>query len=397
MAEPSECGALASAKTKNLTLDKLPAHGVGLVSPTGEDQNRRFRLLVESIKDYAIIMLDPAGRVTTWNEGADRILGLAANEVVGRDFAIFYPCPDVSSGRPVRILETAALAGRSEEEGWLLRNGKSQFWANLVVTAIHDEGAGLRGFGVVVRDRTEGKTHETELLQKNAALETAVDELDAFSYSVSHDLRAPLRAINGFSRILLEDGQARCLSNEAIEHLKVIREKATQMGCLIDDLLAFSKVGRATMRREIVDTASLAARVLQDFQSEKPDVNVRVGQLPAICGDPGLFKQVLTNLVSNAFKYTQTRPDPKIEIGSIWMDGEQVIFVRDNGVGFDMQYSDKLFGVFQRLHRSEDFEGTGVGLALAQRILARHGQRIWAVAEVGKGATFYFTVEPSFI
>ena len=395
MAEPSECGALASAKTKNLTLDKLPAHGVGLGGV--EDQNRRFRLLVESIKDYAIIMLDPAGRVTTWNAGADRILGLAANEVVGRDFAIFYPREDVSSGRPVRILETAALAGRSEEEGWLLRNGKSQFWANLVVTPIHDEGAGLRGFGVVVRDRTEAKTHEAELLQKNAALETAVNELDAFSYSVSHDLRAPLRAINGFSRILLEDGQARCLSNEAIGHLKVIREKATQMGCLIDDLLAFSKVGRATMRREIVDTASLAARVLQDFQSEKPDVNVRVGQLPAICGDPGLFKQVLTNLVSNAFKYTQTRRDPKIEIGSIWLDGEQVIFVRDNGVGFDMQYSDKLFGVFQRLHRSEDFEGTGVGLALAQRILARHGQRIWAVAEVGKGATFYFTVEPSFI
>ena len=126
-----------------LTLDKLPAHGGGLVCTTVEDQNRRFRLLVESIKDYAITMLDPAGRVTTWNAGADRILGFAANEVVGRDFAIFYPRADVSSGRPVRALETAALAGRSGEDCWLLRNDKSQFWANLVVTAIRDDGAAL--------------------------------------------------------------------------------------------------------------------------------------------------------------------------------------------------------------------------------------------------------------
>ena len=160
-----------------LTLGKLPAHGDGLVCTTVEDQNRRFRLLVESIKDYAITMLDPAGRVTTWNAGADRILGFAANEVVGRDFAIFYPHEDVRSGRPVRALETASSAGRSEEDCWLLRNDKSQFWANLVVTAIRDEGAALCGFGVVVRDRTEGKTHETELVQKNAARETAVKEL----------------------------------------------------------------------------------------------------------------------------------------------------------------------------------------------------------------------------
>jgi light-regulated signal transduction histidine kinase (bacteriophytochrome) len=234
------------------------------------------------------------------------------------------------------------------------------------------------------------------LQEKNAALQAAVSELDAFSYSVSHDLRAPLRAIDGFSQILLKQCGS-TLSKEPREYLQLVRDNTVQMGHLVDDLLAFSRLGRQALSKQQIPTGTIIEQVLRDErqQAEGRSVNVSVGDLPPLWGDAPLFKQVFVNLIGNAFKYTRMRADAVIEIGSRKIDGEQVFFVRDNGAGFDMQYADKLFGVFQRLHRTEDFAGTGVGLAIVQRIIHRHGGRIWADAAVDEGATFYFTTEDS--
>jgi len=234
---------------------------------------------------------------------------------------------------------------------------------------------------------------EQRVAQRTTELVTANKELEAFSYSVSHDLRAPLRAMDGFSRILLED-YAAAVSEEVQEYLRLIREGAQQMGSLIDHLLDFSRLGRQPLRKQPVVVANLVYVVLGDLQTarEGRSIDILVGYLPDCQADPTLLRQVFANLLGNAVKFTKTRQHAVIEVGCREHAGETVYFVKDNGVGFDMQYANKLFGVFQRLHRVEEFEGTGVGLATVQRIIHRHGGRIWAEAEVDKGAAFYFTV-----
>ena len=244
-----------------------------------------------------------------------------------------------------------------------------------------------------MRDITERKRHEGALHEKNVQLQAAVSELDAFSYSVSHDLRAPLRAIDGFSRILLKQ-YGSILPQEPREYLQLVRDNTVQMGHLVDDLLAFARLSRQQLSKQRVPTRKIVESVLSDArqQAEGRSVSVSVGELPSLWGDPPLLKQVFVNLIGNAFKYTRMRGEAVIEVGSREIGGEQVVFVRDNGAGFDMRYADKLFGVFQRLHRAEDFEGTGVGLAIVQRIVHRHGGRVWAEGKEGQGAAFYFTL-----
>ena len=218
--------------------------------------------------------------------------------------------------------------------------------------------------------------------------------MQAFSYSVSHDLRAPLRAMDGFSRVLMED-YAPQLPPEMIRYLKIIRENSQQMGRLIEDLLRFSRLSRQPLSKQPVDTAELVRQVIDSMSGEQEGrrVEISVGELPPCQGDPALLRQVWINLLSNALKFTYRREVAIINVGSQTQeDGAHVYFVKDNGVGFDMQYANKLFGVFKRLHRVEEYEGTGVGLAVVQRIIHRHGGRVWAEAEVNKGATFYFTI-----
>jgi len=233
-------------------------------------------------------------------------------------------------------------------------------------------------------------TLERRVLERTAELEASNRELDAFAYSVSHDLRAPLRAVDGFSRIVLEE-YAPALPEQARHYLEIARSSALNMGKLIDGLLAFSRLGRQAVRKEPVATDVLVREVLADLRSdiEGRGVEITVGELPPCQADPLLLKQVFVNLLSNALKYTRLRTDATVVVGTV--EGN-VYFVRDNGVGFDMRYQDKLFGVFQRLHGVDAFEGIGVGLALVQRIVHRHGGRIWAHAEVDRGATFYFTL-----
>jgi PAS domain S-box-containing protein len=354
----------------------------------------RFHLMVKSVEDYAIYMLDADGRVATWNAGAERIKGYRADEIIGRHFLCFYIPDDVQAGKPEQLLQEAVSRGRCEDEGWRVRKDGSAFWANVVCTALRDQHGTLLGFTKVTRDITERTRLEQEIQQHSIALEAANKELDAFSYSVAHDLRAPLRAIDGFSRLLLEE-HAPTLAPEAQHYLNVVRRNSQRMGLLIDDLLAFSRLGRQPLNKQLVRPADLVRQCVDELRAEQQGrrVEIAIGDLPACQSDPALLKHVWMNLMSNALKYTRKQEVAVIEVGSREQAGVCVYFVKDNGVGFDMQYADKLFGVFQRLHRPEDYEGTGVGLAIVQRVIHRHGGRVWAEAAVNQGSTFYFTFE----
>jgi light-regulated signal transduction histidine kinase (bacteriophytochrome) len=224
-------------------------------------------------------------------------------------------------------------------------------------------------------------------------LEEVNQELEAFTYSVSHDLRAPLRHMAGFSGLLLEEFGS-TLDSQARHYVNRIQEGTRKMGQLVDELLCLARVGRQTANLQMAGLDSMVEEVVAMLKPEWDgrDVEWKIAPLPSVECDQTLVKQVFQNLISNALKYSRPRRPAVIEVGPTQVDGELAIFVRDNGVGFNMRYADKLFGVFQRLHRPEDFEGTGVGLATAQRIVKKHGGRIWAEAELDKGATFYFTV-----
>ena len=253
---------------------------------------------------------------------------------------------------------------------------------------------------LAVEDVTEKYQAREEARRLHEELEDRVRqrtaELEAFSYSVSHDLRSPLRALDGFARILLEE-YAPNLPPEGQEYVRDIRRNAQKMGQLVDDLLAFSRLGRQPLQRRRVAPAALVREVLEDLRPERDArrVEVVVGDLPTCHADPALLKQVWANLLGNALKYTRKHDPARVEVGCVEQDGERVFFVRDNGAGFDMRYAGKLFGVFQRLHKAADYDGTGVGLAIVQRVIHCHGGRVWAEAAVNRGATFYFTLADS--
>ncbi|MFL5990916.1 MAG: CHASE domain-containing protein [Rubrobacteraceae bacterium] len=232
-----------------------------------------------------------------------------------------------------------------------------------------------------------------QLEETNRELEGANSELEAFSYSVSHDLRSPLRSIEGFAQILLED-HAQGLDEEARGYLRRVRAASRRMALLIDDLLDLSRVTRSSLTRQMVDLSALAREIAAEIEKSQPDRRVRfvIADGLAVRGDPRLLRVLLENLLGNAFKFTQREREATIEFGAVTRDGGVAYYVRDNGVGFDEAYATKLFGAFQRLHGSEDFEGTGIGLATVQRIVQRHGGKAWAEGAVGKGATFFFTL-----
>jgi light-regulated signal transduction histidine kinase (bacteriophytochrome) len=251
----------------------------------------------------------------------------------------------------------------------------------------------LEALAIAFAEALTRRRLDDELNRHAAALEAANQELEAFSYSVSHDLRSPLRAVDGYARILTEDHAAR-LGPEGQRVLGVICAEARRMGQLIDNLLAFSRLNRQALQGTEINMGALAQAVCEQCaaQAAGRQIQFKLHPLPVAHGDPAMLRQALTNLVSNAVKYTGPKANAEIELGSRVERGHVCYYVKDNGVGFDMRYVEKLFGVFQRLHSEAEFEGTGVGLALVQRIVHRHGGRVWAEGQLNEGATFYFTL-----
>jgi hypothetical protein len=370
-----------------------------------KQEEEKFRALLESGPD-AIYILDPSTlRILERNHSAAEMDGYSDEDIAHMTANDLHPPEDHT--RLGEKFERGSETGRAlpihtlhhqRRDGQLVPVEESQ---TLV------EAGGERLILSIVRDITEHKRAEEEIqklneqleqrvAQRTVELEVANKELEAFTYSVSHDLRAPLRHIDGFSKLLCEE-HATALPPEAKEYISIIRDSVLQMGMLIDDLLNLARVGRKQLSMQVTGLNSLVEKVRTESNRANPDrvIEWKVETLPFVECDPVLIEQVFANLLSNAVKFTRPRKHAVIELGAASQNGRPVVFVRDNGVGFSMKYTDKLFGVFQRLHRAEDFEGTGVGLATVQRIIHKHGGRVWAEAELDKGATFYFTLGSS--
>lgn len=359
----------------------------------------RFRLLVDGVKDYAIYMLDPQGHVSSWNTGAERINGYTSDQIIGQHFSVFFPAEERGRGKPEQELEVARREGKYEGQGWRLRRDGSRFWADVVVAAIYDVSGELRGYAKITRDITERRKAEEsiaalneELSARNSSLELANREIESFSYSVSHDLRTPLRGIDGFSQVLLEEYGHR-LDTEGKKLLQRVRAASQRMAQLIDDMLQLSRITRAEMSHGPVDLSAIAHEIVTELARTEPrrQVRIYIADNLKTQGDPRLLRVALSNLIGNAWKFTAKKDNAEIHVGvNLGVNEQPAFFIRDNGAGFDMTYSDKLFKAFQRLHKDTEFSGTGIGLATVQRIIERHGGRIWAESESGKGATFYF-------
>jgi len=373
---------------------------------TSQNSEERLAGVINSAMD-GIVTVDEQQRIVLFNPSAEKMFGCAAADALGQPLDRFIP-ESLRSAHARHIQDFGETHVTRRQMGALgsisgVHADGEEFPIEAAISRVDVAGRTL--FTAIVRDTTERKRAEEEIrllnrdlerrvAERTAELEAANRELESFSYTVSHDLRAPLRTMDGFSDALLEDYGPQ-LPAEARDYLATIRRGAQRMGTLIDDLLAFSQLGRKPLVRQFVNMEALVHGALEELGPERNGRKIEFldGALPATQGDPSLLKQVWMNLLSNAIKYSRHAEQARIEIGSLAEPGAKVYFVRDNGAGFDMKYASKLFGVFQRLHRADEFEGTGIGLATVQRIVHRHGGRVWAEAKPDQGATFYFTLE----
>jgi PAS domain S-box-containing protein len=370
-----------------------------------EKQTQMLQSVLESMGE-GLIATDREGVFLIWNDSAKNLMGRDASNLPTEQWTPHYkvfladgitPCP------PDRLPLVRALHGESVQMELMVERPGTGNEVFLEVTArpLKDD---LGGGVAVLRDITERKVAEWEIqtlnqnlearvIERTAELKASNKEMEAFTYSVSHDLRAPLRHISGFTKILLEKYRP-TLPPEAQEFLEVIAQGASRMGQMVDEMLKLAHTSRQALQVERTGLSSLVEDVVTLLSPEIKgrQVQWKIGELPFVECDPVLIRQVFQNLIGNALKYSRPRSPAVIEIGQTEIDGREVIFVKDNGVGFEMEYADRLFGVFQRLHLQEEFEGTGVGLATVERIVQKHGGRVWAQAELNRGATFYFTL-----
>jgi len=354
----------------------------------------RYRLLVDQATDV-IYRADPTGHFTFINPAITAVTQYSQAEVLGRRFSEFIR-PDYRRATEhfYRRQHYRKIPTTYFEVPLITKDGRDVWFGQNVQLLI--ENGQVIGFQAVMRDLTERRQAEERLRQANIDLIAANQDLESFSYSVSHDLLAPLRHLDGFANLLKEHAAA-ILDARGRRYLDNISEAAKQMGRLTGNLLAFSRMGRTELRKSVVSLDQLIKEAVREL---RPDLEGRhitwtIGALPEVEGDAALLRQVFINLIANAVKYTRHREQAHIEIGPApgpAENGETTIFVRDNGVGFDMEHAHKLFGVFQRLHHADEFEGTGIGLANVRRITQRHGGRVWAEGTVGKGATFYVSL-----
>jgi PAS domain S-box-containing protein len=369
--------------------EQLTARSIRDLTARRQAEQLRFQLaaIVDSSQD-AIIGSTLEGEITSWNRAAEEIFGYSESEAVGRPVAMLLPEEDEEQllGRMLRgeRIEHHDSVGQ--------RQDGSAVPVSTSMSPIRDREGTLIGASKVIRDVTQRKLAEAALSEAKEAAEAANQALESFSYSVAHDLKSPLRSINGFSRIL-SDRYTEVLDEEGRRYLTMVANSALHMARLIDGLLELSRLGSRDLRPQTVDLSAVAATAAERLRQDSPDRQVEVQIQPGLTalGDATLLANVVDNLIGNAWKFTRDTPAARIEFGQT----DDAFYLRDNGAGFDMAYADKLFGVFQRLHRQDEFEGTGIGLATVQRIITRHGGRIWAESVPGHGAVFRFTLGPA--
>jgi len=355
----------------------------------------QYRRLIEGVSDYAIFSLDSNGYVTSWNSGARRLKGYESEEIIGQHFSIFYVPEDAAAELPKQVLETAARDGHYEGEGWRVKKNGERFWSSVLVTAIRNEEGGLVGFSKITRDVTDRKILLDQLQQHSKELELRVREreqtnaeLEAFSYSVSHDLRAPLRAIEGFTDIILQD-HSETLSEEVKGSLAQIASAAARMNRLVQDLLNYSRLSRIELKSEIIHVKSAVTDACHQLE---PNVWSKI----SVSADPRLkvrahaavLSQVIFNLLNNAVKFTKPGTPPQVEVKAFQRGDWVHIAVRDEGIGIAPQHQERIFKVFERLHNAEEYPGTGIGLAIVRRAIARLGGAVTLKSELGQGSTF---------
>jgi PAS domain S-box-containing protein len=376
------------------------------------ESEQRFNILTQNLKDIGIFSIDFKGIISEWNTSAENVFKYKGSEIVGEHISTFYPDRLLGRDQATHAIEVALNSGIFQEEG--LRVTKDGFAITADITFLPIKGGlgEVRGLFCVIRDLSASKKNTTEssqldgeppfqgsdsselLKKRNAELETLNQELEAFSYSVAHDLKTPLRHIINFID-LLNKNSAQALDQKSVYYLNTVDQSARKMDKYIEDMLSFCRMDSTEMYELSVNMDELLKVVLLDLKqdTEGRHIDWDIGELPEVHGDPVLLCLVLVNLISNALKFTRTRNMARIEVKCIQSSAvEHVFMVRDNGVGFNMKHAQKLFGAFQRLHNAVAFEGSGVGLANVRRIIQRHGGKTWVEAEEDKGAAFYFSI-----
>jgi len=359
----------------------------------------RYRILIEAVSDCAIYSLDKNGRITSWNSGAQRIKGYTTEEIIGRHFSQFYTKEDVEAGVPQRVLETAAVAGHYEGEGWRVRKDGTKFWSNVVVTPLHNEDGELVGFSKITRDITERqqllekiRQHAEELELRIAEREQTNAELEAFGYSVSHDLRAPLRAITGFVEIVLTDFAGQ-LPAPAAEYLQQVTHAAERMNHLVQDLLDYSRLSRIEIQLMPVKLA----RIINDARAQveeklRDNITISIERNLEVSAHPPTLTQILLNLINNGLKFYPPGQTPHVEVSACGDEKNAIVSVRDDGIGIASHHQERIFQVFERLHTAEAYPGTGIGLAIVKRGIQRMGGSVRVESAPGKGSTFYLSL-----
>ena len=357
-----------------------------------QNSERMYRAIGESI-NYGVWVCDPDGRNTYTSESFLTLVGLTQEQCSNFGWSDVLHPDDAE--RTIAAWKECVRTSCIWDMEHRFRGVDGQ-WHPILARGVpvrNERGEVIYWVGINL-DISKLKQIEMDLRKRTGQLEDANKELESFSYSVSHDLRAPLRAIDGYSKMILKQ-QGDQFDENTKHKFDVIRNNTKMMGQLIDDLLALSRLGREALSLNRLNMEDLTRDVWEELKVNNPDrsVDLKICDIPPAMGDRSLIKQVLVNIISNAIKFTRVREVPLVEVGGYVEKAENVYYVRDNGVGFNMEYHDKLFGVFQRLHSAADYEGTGVGLAIVQRIIHRHGGRIWAESKVNEGACFYFTLQ----
>lgn len=356
----------------------------------------RLRLMVESVQDYSIYMLDENGMVASWNVGAERAKGYKAAEIIGKHFSRFYTPLDIQNNKPQRNLEIALREGHCLDEGWRLRKDGTEFWASVVITPVKNKDGSLRGFAKVTRDMTDKKRAEDELerkvIERTKALEQSNKELQQFAYVASHDLQEPLRMVAMYIDLLNSRIESKLTPDES-DYLKFATDGAERAQRLIRDLLEYSQVSSKGETFKTVDLNITLKQVLENLKItlDENHAEIEYSPMPILSVDESQIFQLMQNLISNAIKYRGQKP-VKIKISAQESQSSWIFSIEDNGIGIEPEFHKKIFELFQRLHGKDKYPGTGLGLAICKKIIDHHQGLIWVESELDKGATFKFSL-----